>query len=424
MRVTLDISTLGLGTLHSQPACSGLLRADEQLVDALAASGECELAFCANHSSIAYDGARHYLRARPALSHHPLVAAPRAEGRALAGRGIASTYRWARTMFPRGLPRLVRSGGQLLDRRLHGAVVEGPTGADVFHSTHFPLPARLSGRSPQRFVTIYDLRHWRFPGLYDARSIAAARAIAASVSPADWVITTSEASRTEILESGLARPGQVFVVPLAADRRLFRPCRDAHELRRVRARYGIGDGRYILSLNSSDVRKNLHRAVRAFAHLVRQEQPGELQFVIAGSAGPGTSPLAAAIAEAADLRGRIVQTGSVEDADLAALYSGATAFLYPSFYEGFGLPPLEAMQCGAPVITSNTSSLPEVVGDAGIMVPPEDRDALCAALLDVLTKPALRRSLREKAIARAATFSWARTAAATLAAYRTATDAI
>jgi glycosyltransferase involved in cell wall biosynthesis len=133
--------------------------------------------------------------------------------------------------------------------------------------------------------------------------------------------------------------------------------------------------------------------------------------------------MTAALEEAADVRGRIIQAGFVEDADLAALYSGAIAFLYPSFYEGFGLPPLEAMQCGTPVITSNASSLPEVVGDAGMMVPADDLDALCAALLDVVTKPDLRQSLQEKSLARAAEFSWQRSAASVIAAYRAATSA-
>jgi glycosyltransferase involved in cell wall biosynthesis len=338
--------------------------------------------------------------------------------RTLVGRGIAGGYRWARALFPRGLPPLVRWGGQRIDRQVHAPVVEGPAGADIFHSTHFPLPPRRNGRSPQRLLTIHDLRHWRFPDLYDARGLAAARAPVSSVRPEDWVITSSEASRAELVASGAVEPHQVFVVPLAADSDLFRPCHDPEARQRVGTRYGIGDGPYILSLNTIDIRKNMHHAVRAFARLVRQERPGGLQFVIAGSAGSGSSLMTATIAEAADVRRHIVLTGPVDDADLAALYSGATAFLYPSIYEGFGLPPLEAMQCGTPVITSNASSLPEVVGEAGVMVPPDDLDALCAALLDVVTKPDLRQSLGARSLARAAEFSWPRTAAAVLAAYR------
>jgi glycosyltransferase involved in cell wall biosynthesis len=423
MRVVLDISTLGLGGLHRETR-GGLIRVDEHLVEELAASTECELAFCANHSGLAYDGVREYLRNHPVLARYPLLGAPQAGARSFLRRGMTGAYRRARAMFPFGLPRIVRSGGQLLDRTIHRAVVDTPAGADVFHSTHVPLPPRPRGRrSPQRFLTIYDLRERRFPELYDARSTAVADAILNSVGPGDWVITSSEASRAELVAFGVAEPQQVFVVPLAADPRLFHPCSDPDVLRRVRGRYGIGDGPYILSVNSIDIRKNMHQAIRAFTRLVRQERLGDLQLVIAGSAGSGSSLLTGAVAEAAEARGRIIQAGFVDDADLAALYSGATAFLYPSFYEGFGLPPLEAMQCGTPVITSNASSLPEVVGEAGVMVPADDLDALCAAMLDLVTKPALRRSLQEKSLARAAEFSWQRTAAGVVAAYRAAVSA-
>jgi glycosyltransferase involved in cell wall biosynthesis len=120
------------------------------------------------------------------------------------------------------------------------------------------------------------------------------------------------------------------------------------------------------------------------------------------------------------VRDRIVMTGYVAEDDLAPLYSGALAFVYPSLYEGFGLPPLEAMQCGTPVITSNTSSLPEVVGDAGIMVDPLDQDALCDALSRVHGSAALRRELSRRSLARARQFSWERCIDQTLAAYRTA----
>ena len=422
MKVLLDISTLGLGTLHPEMARGGGFRADEHLVEELTASGECELAFCANHSSVAYDGVVEYLRTRPALASHPLLGSSHG-ARPVVRRGLTVAYGWARTIFPLGpLPRIVRTGGELIDRRIHRPVADTPAGADVFHSTQFALPPRPHRRSPQRFLTIYDLRYHRFPELYDARSVAIGHETLKSVGQRDWVITSSEASRAELVLFGV-QSQQIFVAPLAADRDLFYPSNDPDPLRRVRVRYGIGDAPYILSVNSIDIRKNMHQAIRAFARLVRQERLGDLQFVIAGAAGSGSSLMTTALAEAADARARIVHTGFVEDADLAALYSGATAFVYPSLYEGFGLPPLEAMQCGTPVITSNTSSLPEVVGDAGIMVGADDLDALGQALLDLVTNSALRESLSEKSIARATQFSWQRTAAAVLAAYRAAVNA-
>ena len=121
-----------------------------------------------------------------------------------------------------------------------------------------------------------------------------------------------------------------------------------------------------------------------------------------------------------DIKKRIIITGYIPDEDLAALYSGALAFVYPSFYEGFGLPHLEAMQCGVPVITSNTCSLPEVVGDAGIMVDPTDADALCHSMLEIYNKSSLREAMSLKSIERAKQFSWEKCTQETLAAYKTA----
>jgi glycosyltransferase involved in cell wall biosynthesis len=120
----------------------------------------------------------------------------------------------------------------------------------------------------------------------------------------------------------------------------------------------------------------------------------------------------------ADIRDRIIITGFVHDSDLAAIYSDAAMFVYPSFYEGFGLPPLEAMKCGVPVISSNTSSLPEVVGDAGIMVAPTDLTALTQAMLSVYNDNALQQQMRAKSLERAAKFSWERCAHETVTAYK------
>jgi glycosyltransferase involved in cell wall biosynthesis len=120
------------------------------------------------------------------------------------------------------------------------------------------------------------------------------------------------------------------------------------------------------------------------------------------------------------LRGRVVVTGYVPERDLGALYSGARAFVFPSSYEGFGLPPLEAMQCGTPVVASNATAIPEVVGDAGILVDPSDDDGLCQAMRDLLTDDALREGASRRGLARAERFSWVSSAAKTLEAYWTA----
>jgi glycosyltransferase involved in cell wall biosynthesis len=138
--------------------------------------------------------------------------------------------------------------------------------------------------------------------------------------------------------------------------------------------------------------------------------------VIAGKAQWRESEVYRAVQQAG-LEGRVIFPGYVDDADLPALYRAATVFVYPSLYEGFGLPPLEAMACGTPVISSNAASLPEVVGDAARLIDPADSEALAQALHDVLTQPALQADLRQRGQRRAAQFSWQRCAAETLAVY-------
>ncbi|HEU0299316.1 MAG TPA: glycosyltransferase family 1 protein [Longimicrobium sp.] len=420
MRILYDVSALGLGQLYPLSR-GGSFRVHRHLAEGLAAHPECELLLCANHSSIAFQGAAEYLRASPALAGLPLLA-PRPTGAAARARaGVRRAHRWTRALVGSNvLPPLLRSGGAYVDRAIHPPVSDASPPVDVFHSPGFPLPPRpRRGRSPQRFLTVYDLPHRR-PELYGPAYRRAGEAILDSLREGDWVITSSHASRGELCEQGIVPPERVFVAPLAADRRLFHPDVRAEQIDDVRRRHGIPPGPYLLSVNNVDLRKNLHLAVRAFARLARQERADDLSLVLAGHAGTGSQKLREALDELGPLRDRVIVTGFVEDEDLAPLYAGATAFLYPSRYEGFGLPPLEAMQCGTPVITSTAASLPEVVGDAGIMVDAEDGDALCEAMLRVYRDGSLRERMREASLARAALFSWERCTEQTLAAYRTA----
>ena len=177
----------------------------------------------------------------------------------------------------------------------------------------------------------------------------------------------------------------------------------------------------MLSVCTFEPRKNLRHLVRSFVELLRAHpELSDLTLVLTGGEGWMFGPILAELAGTALPSGRIITTGYVPDADLAPLYSGASAFLYLSRYEGFGLPPLEAMQCGTPVIVSNTSSLPEVVGDAGILLSPDDRDGLCQAILDLHLHPDRRARLAEQSIQRARQFSWAGNVRQTAEVYRLA----
>jgi len=272
-------------------------------------------------------------------------------------------------------------------------------------------------------LTVYDLAAIRYPEIYGAGYRRYLLGALRSLRPGDNVITNSNFVRDEVLAAGIAPRDRLHVVPLAADPALFYRCADPQRLAAVRDKYGIPEGPYILGVTNPDLRKNVPHAVHAFARAAHEARDALVSLVLAGSAGPGCDQIAQAIAEYPALRGRVVQPGHVPDDDLAPLYSGAQVFVYPSIYEGFGLPPLEAMQCGTPVITSNASSLPEVVGDGGVMVAPGDIDALAGAMLDLARDAERRERLRQRALGRARGFSWELSTAATLRAYRAALQA-
>jgi glycosyltransferase involved in cell wall biosynthesis len=266
-------------------------------------------------------------------------------------------------------------------------------------------------------VTVYDLSYTRFPELYGAAYQRGSAAMLQSLHGDDRIVTASYFIRDELCERGIASAERIDVVPLAADPDTFYHCDDPETIAKVRVRYGIPDGPYVLSVNSCDPRKNVAHAIHAFAVAVH-ERGGPLSLVLTGNAGPASDRIREAIAQYPELRGCIVLPGHVPDHDLAPLYSAAGAFVYPSIYEGFGLPPLEAMQCGTPAITLRTSALPEVVGDGGVMVPPGDRDALAAAMLAAVNDESGRRVRRHRALAQAGRFSWDRSTRTMLAAYR------
>jgi glycosyltransferase involved in cell wall biosynthesis len=416
MRVLLDISWLGLGHLYPESR-SGSFRALRELAAGLVRTGECELVFCANLSSVAFSGSAEYLRTDPALAGVQLMG-PSTPAASEIGRAARRVHRTLRGWFPnQALPGALRSGARLLDQRVHPPVTDATPAADVFHSPCAPLPPRRR-RAPPRLLTIYDVVHPRYAALYDAHRVQSVATCLGSLKPGDRLITTSLATRDDMVEMGIAGADRISVVPLAAHPELFFPCADVARQDAVRTRLGIPPGPYLLSVGLLDVRKNLGAAVEAFTRLVRQEGYRDLSLVVVGQGGSGTAGVERAVADARAQGARVVMAGFVPDVELAPLYSGALGFVFPSLHEGFGIPPLEAMQCGAPVIASNRSSIPEVVGDAALVVDPQDVDALSHAMYRLYHDGALREDLRARSLARAALFSWDRTVAETLAVYR------
>ena len=268
-------------------------------------------------------------------------------------------------------------------------------------------------------ATIHDLSFEHLPETFKRRSRAQLRlTVRRTARAAAHILAPSEHTRRDIIETYGIKPERVSVAPLAAPAR-FAPVDDERELRRVRERYKIS-GEDILSVGSIQPRKNLTRLIHAYSALRRARPQAKLpQLALVGKRAWLYDKTLRAIEEhgIGDLT---VLTGYVAEADLPALYTGALSFIYPSYFEGFGLPPLEAMQCGAPVIAGNRTSLPEVVGDAGLLVDPFDVEALKQAMARMIDDSDLRATLRAKGLERARQFTWHETARLTLRAYEQA----
>jgi alpha-1,3-rhamnosyl/mannosyltransferase len=231
-----------------------------------------------------------------------------------------------------------------------------------------------------------------------------------SAAVADRIIAVSHATKDDVVKHLGVDPERVAVVPLAVDAS-FRPLPRA-DVDAALAPLGLAHGGYLLFLGTREPRKNLGRLLDAVIRAGADVGP----LVLAGADGWGTDELRPRIAELAR-QGRVRPLGYVPEALRPPLLSGARVFVYPSLYEGFGLPPLEAMASGTPVITSNVSALPETVGEAALLIDPLDVDALAGAIRRLWDDATLRGELRVRGLMRARDFSWERTARLTLDAY-------
>lgn len=264
-------------------------------------------------------------------------------------------------------------------------------------------------------ITIHDLAFIRFPQTFRAYNrIYLDLATRLSARRASRILAVSEHTKREVVGLLGIPPERVIVTPNAA-RSHFRPPAPA-TIEQLRARHGLPE-RFVLYVGTLEPRKNLTTLLEAFT-LVSRSVP-DVPLLIGGGKGWMYEPIFARL-EQLNLRDRVKFAGYLPEEELPLWYAAATVFVFPSIYEGFGMPPLEAMACGTPVITSNTSSLPEVVGDAGLMVAPTDTIGLAEAIRRVLVDADLRAELRQRGLARARRFSWADTAAKTLVAYREA----
>jgi glycosyltransferase involved in cell wall biosynthesis len=270
-------------------------------------------------------------------------------------------------------------------------------------------------------ASIHDLAFEHLPQTFKRRSSMQLRlTVRHTARRAAHILTVSEYSRRDIMQSYGIAPQRITVTPAAA-RASFAPVTDEKELASVRALYGI-EGDYILNVGSIQPRKNLSRLIAAYSSL-RRLQPGAKlpQLVLVGKCAWLYDETLRTIKDL-EVSNSVILTGYVPEAHLPALYSGSLCFVYPSYFEGFGLPPLEAMKCGAPVIVGNQTSLPEVVGDAAVMVDPFNVNDIACAMEKVMGDSGLRSQLRARGLEQAKLFDWRDTARKTLAVYKQTAD--
>jgi glycosyltransferase involved in cell wall biosynthesis len=286
---------------------------------------------------------------------------------------------------------------------------------EVFHGLdQSGIP--LFCRAGKHVVTIHDVIPLILPGAFPTRHrLVLATALARVRRQADIVIVPSHAAAEDVMRFLRVEQERIVVIPMGCEPR-FRPAAGSACTATLRQRYALPE-RYILFVGTLEPRKNVAVLLQAFSRLLGENPRDDLKLVVAGGEGWGGMDIRAR-AEALKLRDRVIFTGFVDDDDLPDLYRGALMFVYPSLYEGFGLPILEAMACGIPVITSNRSSLPEVAGDAALLIDPTRPEDLAAAIMLLLCDGTRRQELRAKGIARARSFTWDAVAQQTIAIYR------
>lgn len=283
---------------------------------------------------------------------------------------------------------------------------------DLVHSVAFTSPPLKKGKL---VVTIPDMTFETHPQFHFDENIKFCREQSRlAARRADLIIAVSEQTKHDIIHI-LGIPAERIRVTYLAASSVYKPFKDQNEVREVLNKHGVNTP-YILFVGAIEPRKNIAGLIRAYDSLDAGLKETFKLFII-GASGWHNVEVYNLVSELG-LQEKVKFLGFVPDEDLVFFYNGASVFVYPSFYEGFGIPVVEAMACGAPVITSNTSSLPEVVGEAGIMIDPGDIQGIADAMSKVLTDSSLQEELQKKSLERAKQFSWRRCAAETLAAYK------
>lgn len=278
-------------------------------------------------------------------------------------------------------------------------------GSDITHFFNYIVPPFVHGK---KVVTIHDMVYKAFPETMNSKTrILLNLAMNKSMKRADAVVTDSEFSRSEIIKYFPQYRDKVEVVPCGVDCDMFKPIQDRSIIEKVKANHNI-KGKYFLYLGTLEPRKNLTRLVKAYEILSRRKEDCPL-LVLAGGKGWLYDEIFEEVNKSG-LGDKVIFTQYIPGEEICPLMNGAEAFVFPSLYEGFGMPPLEAMACGTPVIVSGSASLPEVVGDCGLIVDAYSEESIADAMEKIADNEELRKQLSEKGISRAREFSWKKSA--------------
>ena len=403
INVVLDVMALGAG-YKSNKGRTGVFRVVENLLNGLRNSDECDLKLVStqfqNESKLFL---KENIETRNRLSYP-----------STADRVINKLNNFSRDFFK----------NQNIDNFFNAILPDNNLKklsykSDVYHSPYMPLPHEIQSSSKiKKILTVHDLIPVILPQYFENNHDSLVKHAIESLGSDGWAICVSQSTKNDLCNYFSFDPNRVFVAHLAASKTLFYPNKDLEKVTDLRLKYKIGEHPYFLSVCTLEPRKNITHVINCFISLIKSKELKDVNLVLAGTKGWDFSTIFESLKDS-EIEKRIIFTGFVDDQDLAPLYSDSIGFVYVSHYEGFGLPVLEAMQCGKPVITSNTSSLPEVVENGGILISPTDGDALRQAILDLYHKEDLRKDLSNKALLQSKKFTWENFTSQNISAYKT-----
>ncbi|MDP2040495.1 glycosyltransferase family 1 protein [Algoriphagus sp.] len=393
MKIIYDITVLGLHGPHEENK-TGVYRVIEDLFNSLNQIKELELGY--SHSSFMYynEYSKKYLKDRGLKPELVFSSRPyfRILPRSIFGKG----HRYFNYLY--------KNLGIKIDREHLVYNKRDSKEYSIFHSPFYPIPDEIQAISGiKTVITIYDLIPILFPKLHPLKGQI--EKTIESIGDG-YAICISECTKNDLLKyNPKLDPNKVFVAMLAASPKIFYKDENPKKFEDIREKYSI-PRKYFLSLSTLEPRKNIDHLIRSFVKFIKEYQIEDLSLVLVGTKGWMFDKIFEEFDNAGELKSKIILTGRIPDEDLAIVYSNAHSFYYMSLYEGFGLPPLEAMQCGVATVTSNTSSLPEVVGDGGITLDPTNQEELVKVMNRLYSDDLFKDEMKEKALIQAAKFSW------------------